>query len=496
MRTSLCVFAALLLAAVLALTGAAGAARAGAAEPDWTVEVRKGDESALRGISLEIGLRCGDHLQWSSQVQMDGSAQTTVFSPTIRTLYDRGTPRSYAMLTAYDSFGASVSGGVLDVEEMEQEGYFAAPIQALYEQTLRDGTYAQQDEAEGTADSNADASITIGAPNPTAQARVDLSEYYEFLPLNFDLFIPYVNLELSQETRSAIAEFFRIPLPEGSWADVAIEVTPQGDLVGAELSSVESRLGIQALSAVAEDACFLALTNPYATEPLDLSHVSGGNGVYVLPLQREEENEKVTVTPDADALCNAYPLPADALPQGLFLGSDGETLHLYTSEGDALYMTVLDRASLLAGRGEALQRVWVCDLAEDELLTDVQDFGSFLLVRRSTAFATVLARGADGVYAPEMEADLVDLNNDLETGLSDGLAADYDGERLAVVALPQTFAENGCDPVVAVYDQEGLLCLARLHTSLADAVPAESNEAMELVEHGLAIALQGDVSGT
>ena len=62
MRTSLCIAAALLLAAVLALTGLGGTARAWAAEPDWAVDVREGDAAALAGLSMQVRLRSGDRL--------------------------------------------------------------------------------------------------------------------------------------------------------------------------------------------------------------------------------------------------------------------------------------------------------------------------------------------------------------------------------------------------------------------------------------------------
>ena len=62
MRTSLCIAAALLLAAVLALTGLGGTAHAWAAEPDWAVDVREGDAAALAGLSMQVRLRSGDRL--------------------------------------------------------------------------------------------------------------------------------------------------------------------------------------------------------------------------------------------------------------------------------------------------------------------------------------------------------------------------------------------------------------------------------------------------
>ena len=65
MRTSLCIAAALLLAAVLALTGLGGTARAWAAEPDWAVDVREGDAAALADLSVQVRLRSGDRLQLS-----------------------------------------------------------------------------------------------------------------------------------------------------------------------------------------------------------------------------------------------------------------------------------------------------------------------------------------------------------------------------------------------------------------------------------------------
>ena len=251
---------------------------------------------------------------------------------------------------------------------------------------------------------------------------------------------------------------------------MSIEIDAQGNLVSANMSSLSgpaaAAYSAQALSAVTEEACFLALANG-GEGRLDLSHVPGGNGVYVLPLRSEARGSGVQVTPDADALCNAYPLPAEARVQGLFLDDGGEAVRLYTREGDELFLTVLDLASLQAGRGEALQRVRVCAIQEEDYVNGELDGGDFLLVQRASGFATMLARGADGLYA--------------------GFAADWDGERLAVAALPRSYSDAPVEPVAAVYGAEGLRCLARLRTPLAGAPAEEAHERMELSQEGFAV---------
>ena len=213
----------------------------------------------------------------------------------------------------------------------------------------------------------------------------------------------------------------------------------------------------------------------------------GGNGVYVLPLRSEARGSGVQVTPDADALCNAYPLPAEARAQGLFLDDGGEAVRLYTREGDELFLTVLDLASLQAGRGEALQRVRVCAIQEEDYVNGELDGGDFLLVQRASGFAAVLARGADGLYVPAIEVDLAPLFNEAQTGLDAGFAADWDGERLAVAALPRSYSDTPVEPVAAVYGAEGLRCLARLRTPLAGAPAEEAHERMELSQEGFAV---------
>lgn len=490
MRTSLCIAAALLLAAVLALTGLGGTARAWAAEPDWAVDVREGDAAALAGLSMQVRLRSGDRLQWDSRVALDTGAQETEFLASLSPIRERSASRPRADLYTDASFGIATTGA-LDAEEMEREGMMAAPIAALYEKTLAEGNFPRLSEEEAEANQNAAAaSVEIGPEEPTAQARVDLSDYYDFAPLAFDLHIPGAQVEISDEARAAIAAFFRIPVPKGSWADVSIEIDAQGNLVSANMSSLSgpaaAAYSAQALSAVTEEACFLALANG-GEGRLDLSHVPGGNGVYVLPLRSEARGSGVQVTPDADALCNAYPLPAEARVQGLFLDDGGEAVRLYTREGDELFLTVLDLASLQAGQGEALQRVRVCAIQEEDYVNGELDGGDFLLVQRASGFAAVLARGADGLYAPAIEMDLAPLFNEAQTGLDAGFAADWDGERLAAAALPRSYSDAPVEPVAAVYGAEGLRCLARLRTPLAGAPAEEAHERMELSQEGFAV---------
>ena len=138
MRTSLCIAAALLLAAVLALTGLGGTARAWAAEPGWAVDVREGDAAALADLSMQIRLRSGDRLQWDSRVALDTGAQETEFLASLSPIRERDTSRPHADLYTGASFGIATTGA-LDAEEMEREGMMAAPIAALYEKTLAEG---------------------------------------------------------------------------------------------------------------------------------------------------------------------------------------------------------------------------------------------------------------------------------------------------------------------------------------------------------------------
>ena len=358
-----------------------------AAEPDWAVDVREGDAAALAGLSVQVRLRSGDRLQWDSRVALDTGAQETEFLASLSPIREGSASRPRADLYTGASFGITTTGA-LDAEEMEREGMMAAPIAALYKETLAEGDFPRLSEEEAEANQNAAAaSMEIGPEEPTAQARVDLSDYYDFAPLAFDLHIPGAQVEIPDEARAAIAAFFRIPVPKGSWADVSIEIDAQGNLVSANMSSLSgpaaAAYSAQALSAVTEEACFLALANG-GEGRLDLSHVPGGNGVYVLPLRSEARGSGVQVTPDADALCNAYPLPAEARAQGLFLDDGGEAVRLYTREGDELFLTVLDLASLQAGQGEALQRVRVCAIQEEDYVNGELDGGDFLLVQRAS----------------------------------------------------------------------------------------------------------------
>ena len=482
MRTSLCLFAALALVAALALPFCVSAVRADAADADWQICALEGEEAALQGLTLSLTYHSGDHLYWRSDVPLDGGAQRTAFRTSLQRLstpYERDVR---ADLYAYADFGVTVSGGELDVREMEKEGQMAAPLADLAEEARESGAYLDAAARESARESAA--ALFIGAEDPAAVATVDLSDYYDFVPFHFELSVPDAAYIVSEEDEQALRAFFRVPVPEGTLADVAVELDAQGRLVGGEVHARGS-VGFYTLSCGTEEAVFLALVSDGA--PLDYSHIPGGCGIYVLPLQTTRQGSQKLITPDTDGLRNALPLPESAQVQGLVFSDDETALYLFTREDGALRCRMLDAGALLAGEAAERQALSVCELPEGARLEAVQEEEDFLLVRCTSGQAAVLEKGEGGLRLA-LTADLAPFANAVETGLLD-IAAAWDGARLAVAAVPKLYGqENDFRPCVAVYDETGLRCLCRLRTPLAEAAPARGSDRMRTDEIALRFA--------
>lgn len=169
MRTSLCIAAALLLAAVLALTALAARRAPGPRSRTGRSTSAKGMRRRWRIFRCRSGCAAGTACSGIPAWRWTRARRRRSSSPASRP-FGRGA-RAAPAPTLYTgaSFGIATTGA-LDAEEMEREGMMAAPIAALYEKTLAEGDFPRLSEEEAEANQNAAAaSMEIGPEEPTAR---------------------------------------------------------------------------------------------------------------------------------------------------------------------------------------------------------------------------------------------------------------------------------------------------------------------------------------
>lgn len=469
MRRCLIALCALALLAVGALLGA------NQLVSGWTDDVgviqtqEQGDAAAADGLSIEMAVTSNRQLLWNTNFALNQphSAQTD-FAFSAEQQPDQSTAQPWIYLHTSANFGMSTSGGILEEERerYELEGTMIAPALELAEQAreaLAGGETSPVRETQAVPSGMGTAStVYVGAEEPTAQARVDLSNYYEYYPVALEAGFPgAVAMELTDDQKRAVSNFFRIPVPEGEWADVAVELDGDGNLVGVEVNALgREETEWQMVSAVDESGAYLAFSLLSEESLLDFSNIPGGYGIYYLPFSWREETGRTRVSLHADALETVYSLDEnEGQVQALTLSQDGESLLLFTRQEGNIWLTVIDRTTYVEK-----QRLPILTCGEEEAVSNLWSQPGFIVAALNTDRAVLLVEEEEG-YVPRFELDLAAVNMDFAYALqSDGTFC-YDGQRLAAAAVQGGLEENR-HVRLAVWDESGLLTVQRLDNRL------------------------------
>ncbi|MGN1002241.1 MAG: hypothetical protein ACI4PC_05670 [Oscillospiraceae bacterium] len=462
MRKALVITALLLVCSIGGLTAAALWVDAPRAEVVLTETVLSGDPAAAEGLEISQGTTLNNQLFWDTVLRPGARAESeTAYAFTVKKTYAQG-ESDYSSLQLYDhvEYGSGAfrdNGEPLGLDKVYKE---------LYEQSAADGQEHKR--------------------------RVYLKDYYDYYPIaltfdtpdchvQLDLYLyGYSDMEEAEPGTEAYAfqklqDFFRIPVLEDEQMELQVSVQGNGSSYGGGSVEGSDSFDLWAYSVLTEGVCYFTFDpHTYQGNTVDLSLIPGGYGLYRLPYdpERRSEDGQELCPLDMDALEMVYPLDPSVRIVDLRTDPEKENLLLLTGEGDSCVLTVI--------RAETMETVQRLVLWDDPDISGwlYHDGGDFLLMSQSRQTEeetwerciSLLARRADGSYELRFTVPM-ELDEKLEYFRDSGLAAAYDGERLALVYPGWGYDRNrnlreNCGLVTAVYDETGLRYLGDWQSSL------------------------------
>lgn len=445
-------------------------------------KTRQGDFKAAQGLRMDTELTSRrNNLRWNTAMTMGQEPETDMkhllFGPGDAHVEEERTLR----LDSYLDFGISSSSGY----ELDLNEHLLKLVRDMVEDVV-----SRTPDGEWHVE------------------RVNLRDYYEFFPLELELYIPGHMikddvLEVKEEKtfRQDFEDAFRFPVPEEYTRYVSVKKDEDGKIMEVHVgqypveysddpnevptvqaSDVAFSVGVQSVTTeqylyfVVEAVHYLYEGSDTKTEPCDYSQTPG-YGVYRLPLlPLKSEDYRPLTMDDLELIC---PMEAENAPVSLAV--DGENLMVVTKEDGAYVLHVLNSAD-----GVEVQTL-ILDEAPESTggYSEVQpffyeDFVVYLCMEDPSYRLTVLSRNGDGSLIPEYGADIpVELING---SLSEGgmLTFAYDGEKLAMGQLVDSGSYTGGSVRLAVFGPEGLRYNGLLESSLDRSIGMKDKTAGDL----------------
>lgn len=416
---------ALALLLILTLLGAAGLAYAhrivGGTCDD--VEMREtvlcGDSAAAQGIKARVPVYSGGHLFWDTELETaSDSAPVTDFRYSSMRENINGEHGYYGLsVNLMTNMGASGNFGPEFDFDPEYSGRFGDDYYLIYGDILR-------------------AAASRTAPGQEHTEYVELTDWIDYVPLQFDLDLPGYNyvydngeeyIEINRGFTGMLgakmSEYFRLPLSGPCPMKVSVSKNIDGDIVGWQLNGVYEYmdevtdspymtedgpgnvaavsagtwdgLNVQSLSVVTDDACYFAFEQ-WGSERdagrVDFSVLPGGRGVYRLPFEYEGEDTHIThvYLDDIEAV-----LPVDDGEDVELLDTDGERLLMFTIGNGKMYLTQAKLPELTDVRKtELTDMVDMGDYRPDGYSRTMQSEGLYYL--ETTGGRVLLLENVDG----------------------------------------------------------------------------------------------------
>lgn len=474
-KLALVVSVLLLVLSLAGITIAAVTINASRDQVELTATTIAGDPAVLDGLDLRLRTTLGHYLFWDTAYipAADIDPETTFDFSTIRRGETSERHYSGVDLSSGLSYGFCMSGSGYRADDFEngERGLIKA-YNELYRET------------------------------PVGEERtkiIDLSDYYDYYPITGSIYLPEYHLSMEWEDAHLtytptpasklyvawrLNEYFKIPMLPNQQLEISVKRSANGHSSGigsrshSVVEAVEvERYAMNTHSVVADGACYFTINAQTTTgNPIDVSQIEGGYGIYRLPYSGGAIN--------IDALENVYPLdPAGGSLMELALTPDQTRLLLYVKDGNTLRLTVIDRASMTA-----VQTVDLGKFSGDGSFS-FYDGGDYHVLCLDYARMLLVEADANGVYGISLDvavdADSLGLG-EKETGhlrymYSTQIMA-WDGERLA---MADYMAQSGgyskytqaCDLYLAVFTADGLQYYGIHETSLnTDTDPYNSSE--------------------
>lgn len=442
----------------------------GGEQVEITQTTLEGDPAYAQGLTVSCHTMWDGHLFWETTFSAQNPAGARTELTTYQNERDTGVYTTQLKVTpASCNFGISTSEnsntGLLD-DSWGHWNYeaFLAPIKDL----------AQEME-----------------PGATRTFSVCLNDWYDTWPMTIDQYQVSVDWEgMSQEQADRqFQNFFGIPVPQnfilyytlkmnekGAVYDVDVSPTPpveepQEEMTG-DAATVQEAEGavpsepfLESYSVRGEQGWYLVLNNRFEAEGqprTDLSHVQGGNGVFLIPAQNVGGKDTLRL----GDIRTVYPFPEGECAISIDRDQAGRLLVYTEDEAGTWYLTVLEEES-----AQVLQRLELGQLGGVSILAYVEGDGIRLIQAGSERLLLLVEEGEG--YRLE---SILPVPEDIMYQLSDWVqsnSAAWDGERLAVIC-PQ-FSTYETQMLAAVWQDGKLVYLGAYQNSLGRTTTLSNN---------------------
>lgn len=442
----------------------------GGEQVEITQTTLEGDPAYAQGLNVTCCTALGNHLFWATTFSAQNPAGARTELTTYQNERDTGVYTTQLKVTpASCNFGISTSEnsntGLLD-DSWGHWNYeaFLEPIKEL----------AQEME-----------------PGTTRTFSVCLNDWYDTWPMTIDQYQVSVDWEgMSQEQADRqFQNFFGIPVPQnfilyytlkmnekGAVYDVEVSPTPpmeepQEEITG-DAATVQEAEGavpsepfLESYSVRGEQGWYLVLNNRFEEEGqprTDLSHVQGGNGVFLIPAQNVGWKDTLRL----GDIRTVYPFPEGESAISIDRDQAGRLLVYTEDEAGTWYLTVLEEES-----AQVLQRLELGQLGGVSILAYVEGDGIRLIQAGSERLLLLVEEGEG--YRLE---SILPVPEDMMYQFSDWAqsnSAAWDGERLAVIC-PQ-FSSYETQMLAAVWQDGKLVYLGSYQNSLGRTTTLSNN---------------------
>ena len=481
MRKSFMLFVVLLVLGISGMLYAHASLTAAQYDVTFTETASFGDVSAADGLTVSVQAHLAQRLVWDSAHYFGQSPHTSTGFVFSSKQLDWRTPYSMEELSISiaSGFSSSSSGGIL-LEDPEGSNAFVQSFASVIE-ILRD-VAARTNNGERRSE------------------KVDIRDYYEFFPIyarfwseqynyyfiNYSGDIRGISSSWDENgAREAFSSYFRIPVPDKFEITVEVQKDSAGNIVEISVTPDDS-VWLGSTSVMTGSGVYFMLRSDGIT---DFSGVSGGYGIYLLPASTILDDEFSELpTLDYLDLSTVYPLDETASVWSFTLSEDGSCLNLITTEDRALFLTVIEIATMTEK-----QKLPLFEYTGDSGLHMPIYTNGLLFMMLGDARFVLAERNGDNTYRTVLTGT---IDNEL---LNEELFArgyyrwwtdpviSWDGERLALVTVHQRFVDNDndypgsysyvydlCGFSLEVYDGSGLRYKGLYESSL-DVLAAQDN---------------------
>lgn len=298
--------------------------------------------------------------------------------------------------------------------------------------------------------------------NQTHTETVRLKDYYDYhtVELEVDYSREFLSdLDLLHSVYSHdnynLTEFFKIPVSEDIRMEISVTKDAKGNLSKVSSDPPENQkseydYGLHSDGVVTNDAVWFALT-PLDAQSLDLSQLKLGYGLYRVPLEKYQRDDRATLQIVGYEIENVWPVDyPNALIRSVDRNEDGTKLFVLTKEPEGFFMNVLSAAD-----DTVIARIEMEEMSP-YLVRLVDNLVVLVSFDQQKQQHRIVAYDLQS-HEKWLDAELpVDQDYDMQKP-----AFAFDGERLAVA----DFRRGTASVQLVIYGPEGMRYMGRYHNA-------------------------------